>query len=134
MAPNGLKKAIEHLGSNMKPAYPMMAVAIANGIFKPITTLTDKKQSPETKKYTAIREVLTEVVAVPTYLASNLIAEKGAEALYKNNPEKLAIAKGNIGFMGVCAPLISRPLIGPVLNLRGVNKEKDNKPKEIAKA
>ena len=101
-----LQKAIESAGKNMKPAYPMMAVAVTNGIFKPLTTLTDKKEAPETKKYTALREVLTEVVAVPTYLTSNLIAEKGAELFYKNNPEKLKMAKGNIGFMGVCAAAV----------------------------
>ena len=35
-----------------------------------------------------------------------LIAEKGAEALFKNSPEKLKMAKGNIGFMGVCAAAV----------------------------
>ena len=124
----------------MKPAYPMMAVAIANGIFKPITTLTDRKQSPETKKYTAIREVLTEVVAVPTYLASNLIAEKGAEKLYKNSPEKLAIAKGNIGFIGVCAaalfviPALCSVVVKPVMNLISKNDNKTSKLNVTSKA
>lgn len=54
-------------------------------------------------------------------MASNLIAEKGAEALYKNNPEKLAIAKGNIGFMGVCATAVPKAKVAaniatPLLN------------------
>lgn len=132
-----LKKAVESVGKNMKPAYPMMAVAFINGIFKPITTLTDKKESPETKKYTALREVLTEVVAVPTYLASNLIAEKGAEMLYKNNPEKLAIAKGNIGFMGVCAaavfviPALCSVVVKPFTDMIFKKNEKTDKKLDI---
>ena len=59
--------------------------------------------------------------------------EKINENLAKGMKEVSSVAGSIIG-LSICAPLISRPLIGPVLNLLGVNKEKDNKPKEIARA
>lgn len=130
---NVLKNKIIGLGKNTKPAYPMMAVAFTNGIFKPLTSLTDKKEKPETKKYAALRELLTEVVAVPTYLLSNLIAEKGAEFFYKNDPKKLVRAKANIGFAGVCAaavfiiPAVCSLVVKPFTDM--IYKGK-NKPEE----
>ncbi len=130
---NTLKKGIISLGKNTKPAYPMMAVAFTNGIFKPITSLTDKKEKPETKKYAALREFSTEVVAVPTYLLSNLVAEKGAEMLYKNNPEKLVRAKANIGFIGVCAaavfiiPALCSVVVKPFTDMIFKKNKKENK-------
>ena len=101
-----VKKMLESLGRNNKPIYAVVAIATANGIFKPLTSLTDKKEAPETKKYAALREFLTEVVAVPTYIACAKIAEFGAQKAYKNNPQKLAMAKTNLGFLGVCTAAV----------------------------
>lgn len=132
---NRIKNVAEFLGSKTRPAYPMMAVAFTNGIFKPITSLTDKKEAPETKKYAALRELLTEVVAVPTYLVSNIVAEKGAELLYKNDPEKLIRAKGNIGFLGVCAaavfiiPALCSVVVKPFTDM--IFKKKPQQPAKL---
>jgi len=101
-----VKKMLESLGRNNKPIYAVVAIATANGIFKPLTSLTDKKEAPETKKYAALREFLTEVVAIPTYIACAKIAEYGAQRAYKNNPQKLNIAKTNLGFLGVCTAAV----------------------------
>ena len=133
---NSIKNAITSLGAKTKPAYPMMAVALTNGIFKPLTSLTDKKEKPETKKYAALRELLTEVVAVPTYLLSNLAAEKGAELFYKKDPEKLKLAKANIGFFGVCAaaifiiPALCSIVVKPFTDMI-FKKDKKNEPAKL---
>ena len=98
------KKIIESVGKNAKPTYAVVAVATANGIFKPLSTLMDKKEKPETKKYTALREFLTECVAVPTYILCGALASKCAN-VYKN-PQKALRAKSNCEFLGVCTAAV----------------------------
>ena len=97
---SGFKKICESVAKDNNPAYAVVAIATAKGIFRPLFTMMDKKESPETKKYTALREGLTEVIAIPTYLACGALAGKGA-ALIKD-AEKAAKAKHNLCFVGVC--------------------------------
>lgn len=74
---NGLvKKIFTNLGENNKAVYAVMAIAVAKGTLRPIFTMRDKEQEPKSKKYTAIREGLTEAIAVPTYYLSGVIASK----------------------------------------------------------
>lgn len=111
---NTAKRIIESVGKNTKPTYAVVAVAIANAIFKPLSTLLDKKEKPETKKYTALRELLTECVAVPTYIVCGALASKFANAF--NNPEKAIRAKSNFEFLGVCtAALLVIPALCSVV-------------------
>lgn len=98
---SGIKRVCESIGKDNNPAYVVVAIATAKGIFRPLFTMMDKKESPETKKYTALREGLTEVIAIPTYLACGAIAGKGA-ALIKDQ-EMAKRAKHNLRFIGVCA-------------------------------
>lgn len=104
-----LKKVFVKLGENNKPTYAVMAIAVVKGIARPLFTMTDKHADPETKKYTAIREGLTEVVAIPTYFACGELAGKVADKLNFNhisNPKQQAFArqsaKQNFMFLGVC--------------------------------
>lgn len=130
----GIKTVLEHLGKNNNPAYVVVAIATAKGIFRPIFTMMDKKESPETKKYTALREGLTEVIAIPTYLLCGAIAGKGA-ALIKE-PEKAKIAKHNLRFLGVCmAALIVIPgacslLVKPFTNKIFHNSKNNSNEKQ----
>ena len=62
--------------------------------------MMDKKESSETKKYTALREGLTEVIAIPTYITCGYLAGKGGN-LFKN-PEQAKLATHNLWFLGVC--------------------------------
>ena len=101
-----LKTVLESIGKNNKPTYTVVAVAAANGIFKPLSSLTDKKEKPETKKYAALREFFTEIIAIPTYISCAKIAEKFADKTYKNEPKKLHIAKTNLEFVGVCTAAV----------------------------
>lgn len=100
------KDILISVGKNNKPTYAVMAVATANGIFKPISSLTDKKEKPEARKYAALREFLTEVVAVPTYWSCGVGAAKLGEKLFKDNPETKAIARTNMMFIGVCTAAV----------------------------
>lgn len=100
------KKILISVGKNNKPTYAVMAIAAANGIFKPISSLTDKKEKPEARKYAALREFATECVAVPTYWACGVGAAALGAKLFKNNPEKRAIAKTNMMFLGVCTAAV----------------------------
>lgn len=83
------------------------------------------------KKYAALREGLTEVIAIPTYLTCGALAGKGA-ALFKD-PAKSEIAKHNLRFAGVCAAalfvipglcsLVIKPFTDKILG-----KQPDKKP------
>lgn len=98
---NGIKKICESIGKDNNPAYAVVSIAAAKGIFRPLFTMMDKKESPETKKYTAIREGLTEVIAIPTYLACGALAGKSADFI--KDAELAKRAKHNLRFIGVCS-------------------------------
>ena len=78
-----LEKLCTSLGKNNKPTYVVMAIATVKGICRPLFTMMDKKENPDTKKYTAIREGLTEIIAIPVYWASGEIAGKLANVFAK---------------------------------------------------
>ncbi len=123
------KKVLISVGRNNKPTYAVMAVAVANGIFKPISSLTDKKEKPEARKYAALREFATEVVAVPTYWLCGVGAAKIGEKMFSKDPVKKNITKTNMMFLGVCtAALLVIPAVCSVV-LAGLDKivKKDNK-------
>lgn len=87
---NFVEKTLTALGEKNKATYAVVAIAIVKGICRPLFTMMDKNEDPETKKYTAIREGLTEAIAIPVYLASGNLMEKFANklAVPKNFMEK----------------------------------------------
>ena len=116
-----LKNICTKLGKSNKPIYAVMAIATVKGIARPIITMMDKDENPETKKYTAMREFLTEVVAIPTYWACGELAGKFGEKL-NLPPDKKALAKHNFMFLGVCTaalviiPALASATIRPIFN------------------
>ena len=54
-----IHKICEKLGENNKPIYTVMAIACGKGTVRPILSITDKKESPDARKYAALRELLT---------------------------------------------------------------------------
>lgn len=133
---DALKKLCIKLGQNNKPIYAVMAIAVAKGIFRPTFTMMDKHEDPETKKYTALRELLTEVVAIPTYWASGELASKCADKM--NLPaDKKAIARTNFMFLGVCTaallviPAVTSLIIKPIMNKIQQKNKKNNQPEKI---
>ena len=67
-----LEKRLTNFGKNNSPTLVAMSIAAAKGIFRPTFTMMDTKESYETKRYTAIREGLTEVIAIPVYYLSGV--------------------------------------------------------------
>lgn len=90
-----VKKIFTNLGENNKAVYAVMAIAIAKGTLRPIFTMRDKEQEPKSKKYTAIREGLTEAIAVPTYYLSGVIASKLAPKFLDEKLVKVGKAEDN---------------------------------------
>jgi len=129
-------KICEKLGKNNKATYAVVAIATAKGLFRPIFTMMDKHESPETKKYTALREGLTEFVAIPTYIGVAKLAEKIVTSVKTFKNDKLEIAKHNANFLGVCIaavfviPMVTSMIINPIMNL--INKNGKNKPQNAS--
>lgn len=92
-------------------------------------TMMDKHADYETKKYTAMREGLTEAIAIPCYMGVAWIANKVVTPmLYKG--EKAAKAGKVFSFLGVClAALVIIPAacsaaIKPIMNFIQDHKKK----------
>jgi hypothetical protein len=74
---DGVKKAVcQTLGKSNKATITVVAIALCKGIFRPMFTMMDKHQDPESKKYAAFREGVTEAIAAPTYMLCGILASK----------------------------------------------------------
>ena len=96
-----IKNICKTLGENNKPTYVVMAIATVKGICRPLFTMMDKKEDPETKKYTALREGLTEVIAIPAYWSCGELASKLSKTITKDKT-LVKRAETNLMFIGVC--------------------------------
>ena len=76
-----LAKILTKYGKQNSPTTVVIGVAITKGIFRPCLTMMDKKEDIETKKYTAFREGLTEIIAIPVYYLSGVCALKVSKLL-----------------------------------------------------
>lgn len=99
-----LASICESLGKKNEPVYTVVAIAVFKGIFRPLFTMMDKKQDPKSKKYAAIREGATELIAVPTYMGLSYLTQKLAPAFAadKTMAKTLESTKRTLGFFGVC--------------------------------
>ncbi len=102
------KKICDFFG-DCPAAVPALAVAVFKGIFRPMFTMMDKHQDPESKKYAAFREGMTEVVAFLSYLVTSVGAGMLAKPIAKkaNMPEKLPIIKNSLAFIAVCITTVT---------------------------
>ncbi len=126
-------KLCETLGKANEPVYTVVAVACFKGILRPIFTMMDKHQDPETKKYAAIREGSTELIAVPTYLFLSWAVQKLAPAFApdKTIGRTLEHSQRTLGFLGVCfAALYAIPKLCNVAMPHVMKAFKRDKPKE----
>ena len=151
---NSIKNICKSLGNNNKSIYPVIAIATANGIFRPTFTMLKKGENPESKKYAALREGITEVIAVPTYWASGVLAAQFGEQIMakamdnyfekqkkqgrilsedvKQEMKSSAIKKGKAGLMliGVCVaagiiiPALCSACVTPIMNKIAPQKDK----------
>lgn len=81
---NFLRNICSKLGENNKPTYAVVSIAAVKGICRPTFTMMDKTEKPETKKYTALREGLTEMIAIPVYIGCGYLAGKCSGLFTKN--------------------------------------------------
>lgn len=128
-----LEKTLKYIGKNIKPYWPTVAVATAELIFRPMFTMMDKKAPDETKKYTALREGITELIAAPTYLALPVLAAKASDLLKIQDPAKVKMAKHNLQLIGTwTAALIVIPGLCSALVKPFTDKiyNKNKKPEE----
>ena len=95
-----LESTLKYIGKNVKPYWPTVAVASAELVFRPLFTMMDKKSPEETKKYTALREGITELIAAPTYLALPVLAAKASGLLKIKDAKAEKMAKHNLQILG----------------------------------
>ena len=132
-----IKRTCKNLGENNKPTYVVMAIAAVKGICRPAFTMLDKTEDPKTKKYTALREGLTEVIAIPAYWACGELAAKMAKKLFKEEGF-VKRAEKNLMFLGVCGaalfviPALCSVAIKPVMNKLGFNAPTANNTDQTA--
>ena len=70
-----LEKKLTKFGQNNSPTIIAIGIATAKGIFRPTFTMMDKSESYDTKRYTALREGMTEVTAIPIYYLSGVASK-----------------------------------------------------------
>ena len=99
---NFVHKLCERLGENNKPIYTVLAIACGKGTVRPILSITDKKESPDARKYAALRELMTEFIGVPTTMAMGLIGEGLARLITKKGTAKYKNANSVMSFLGIC--------------------------------
>ena len=136
---DNLKNAYRFFGESKNGATLIAcSIAVFKGIFRPIFALTDKKTDPETRKYTAIREGLTEIAALPLYAVTPWIAGKIADALAKDVDKftKNRI-KTNAKFLGVCAATVIIPAVcnviqPPIMNYIKTRQDAKKQKTEVA--
>lgn len=98
-----IRRICERLGENNKPIYTVMAIACGKGTVRPILSITDKKETPDARKYAALRELLTEFIGVPTTLTMGLIAESLTGLVAKKGTIEFKHANAVLSFLGICA-------------------------------
>ncbi len=133
MVPEKITNSIKYIGKNIKPYWPTVAVASAELIFRPLFTMMDKKSPEETKKYTALREAVTELIAAPTYLVVPILAAKGSNLLKNADPKTVKMAKHNLQILGtwtaalvvipgLCSAVV-KPFTDKIYNKKNNSKE-----------
>lgn len=131
-----IKKTCKSLGENNKPTYVVMAIAAVKGICRPAFTMMDKTENPETKKYTALREGLTEAIAIPAYWTCGEVAGKLAKKAFSSDTALAKRAETNLMFIGVCAaallviPALCSVAIKPIMHKIGLKTPEDHKNNE----
>lgn len=132
-----MENAFKFMGENQNSATIVTcAVAVFKGIFRPTFTMMDKKSDPETKKYAAIREGLTEVAAIPLYIAIPYAVKKVIELKFPNSEFKDRMVM-NGKFIGLCAATIIIPAVCNVIQppiMNAYKKRQDAKKAKLNEA
>ena len=131
-----IKNTCKKLGENNKPTYVVMAIATVKGICRPTFTMMDKTENPETKKYTALREGLTEVIAIPAYWGCGELAGSLAKKIFNKDKALAGRAEKNLMFIGVCTaalfviPALCSVAIKPIMDAIGLKTPEEKETKK----
>lgn len=114
------------------------SIAVFKGIFRPTFTMMDKKSDPETKKYAAIREGLTEVAALPLYAVTPWAAGELVDKFVskETNPIAKKRIKTNAKFLAICAATIIIPAVCNVIQppiMAAYKRKQDAKKAQLDK-
>lgn len=105
-----LANALRYLGESDNGATIVAcSIALFKGIFRPLFTMMDKQSDPETKKYAAFREGLTEVAALPIYASIPFLIGKAMDKFYNGAEAKKV--KQNAKFLGICVATLIIPAV-----------------------
>ncbi|MCI1273256.1 MAG: hypothetical protein LKG27_02340 [Clostridiaceae bacterium] len=119
--PKLTEKIFSTMGTSTKCGIVVMsAIALFKGILRPIFALQDKKSDPQTRKYTAMREGLTEVAALPLYATLPIGAGWLAGKIFKNHKAvhniKLNTSFAVLGLATMAVPVICNKIQAPIMN------------------
>lgn len=129
-------RLLDVMGTNANLGVGVMcAIALFKGILRPIFALQDKKSSPETRKYTAMREGLTEVAALPMYATLPFACSWIAGKIFKGH-NKLENIKGvtKFGALGLATfmvPVVCNKIQPPIM--AAYKRHEDAKKTQLAK-
>lgn len=133
-----LEKAFKSFGENKNtPTIAMCGIAIFKGIFRPLFTMMDKKSDPETKKYAAIREGLTEVAALPLYALTPFVASKIAKKVAAKidcGAARAAKMENNAKFIGLGIATLIIPAVCNIIQppiMKAYKKSQDAKKAKL---
>jgi hypothetical protein len=130
------EKFLHKLGSNPDPLFTIVALCLFNMTLRPLITLSDQNQPKERKLYAALREFVTELIALPvcvimSRLAGGMLAKRFAK------PENIEAVKNVFSFAGlllanftipILGTLALDPLMGKAKKLLNAEEKPDMKP------
>lgn len=135
-----LAKVAYNIGDHNDPLNAVLAIAIFKGINRPLFTMMDKESDPQTKKYAAFREGLTEVIAALTYVATNKILVNpltnflhrktgGHKGRIKNALEFICVCLSAVCLIPAACNLTLNPVMKGIAKLQKKKAHDDKTPK-----
>lgn len=140
---SSINKICTFLGESNSPLIATVTISAFKGVLRPTFTMMDKKSDPDTKKYVATRECLTELVALGTYVVSNSLMSTLTKPLCSKTgiTKKEDIAKVKTGLSvlsiwacaGLVIPMICNAILPPTMKLlfKKDKTQKDEKTLDI---
>lgn len=131
------EKVFTSLGSNPDPLITIIALCLFNATVRPLITLSDKNQPKERRYYAALREAVTEMIALPTCVLfargiGGMLANKFATS---KSPEVISGVKNVFSLLGLVAanfviPILTTIALDPIMKdvKKRIVKDKQQHP------
>lgn len=132
------EKVFKYFGEKTDPLLAVLIIAGCKAIFRPTFTMADKHQTQDRKVYTALREFLTEVVAVPSYFIMSKLSKNNFMAnKLTSNLGNVKNTKEVLSFIGICLtaglviPSLCNLLLTPVMKKFKEHQDKGKQPVSV---